>query len=167
LLLDRTGDSLPRVLHWGADLGEVTEARAEDLRLAGLPQKVSNTTDEVVSVSVLPEQSAGWLGTPGVALLHSGVLVHSGHADPTLWIHGVVAEDRSAAVYALVATATGIWSPPGRVRIPGLAPDVVYKTARPPPTTIRTGYRPDCHAGPSQPVVWAPPATPGTEQGRA
>jgi len=31
------------------------------------------------------------------------------------------------AVYALATTATGVWSPPGRVRLPGLDPHAVYR----------------------------------------
>ncbi|WP_030436820.1 alpha-galactosidase [Actinoplanes subtropicus] len=64
LVLDCSGTLLPRVVHWGADLGDVSLA---DLALAGVPQRASNGLDEVVPVSVLPEQSAGWVGTPGLA----------------------------------------------------------------------------------------------------
>jgi alpha-galactosidase len=62
-------------------------------------------------------------------LLHSGTVVRADHPDPALWVHGVVAPDRSRAVYALVATATGVWTPPGRVRLPGLDPDATYHAA--------------------------------------
>ncbi len=64
LVLDATGPGLPRILHWGHDLGELS---LEDLAVAAEPQVVANTMDAAVPVSVLPEQSAGWLGTPGVA----------------------------------------------------------------------------------------------------
>ncbi|HEU4421057.1 MAG TPA: alpha-galactosidase [Pilimelia sp.] len=67
LVLDCTGPRLPRVLHWGADLGELSAADLDALALAGVPQRVTNTLDLDLSVSVLPEQSAGWLGTPGLA----------------------------------------------------------------------------------------------------
>jgi alpha-galactosidase len=66
-------------------------------------------------------------------LLHSGTVVRSDHPDPAVWVHGVVAEDASDAVFALATTATGVWSPPGRVRLPGLAPDAVYRVAPLPP----------------------------------
>jgi alpha-galactosidase len=66
-------------------------------------------------------------------LLHTGTVVRSDHPDPSLWVHGVVAADRSEAVYALAATATGVWSPPGRVRLPGLDPDAAYRVAPLPP----------------------------------
>jgi len=54
-------------------------------------------------------------------------VVRSDHPDRSLWVHGVVATDRSDAVYALATTATGVWSPPGRVRLPGLDPHAVYR----------------------------------------
>jgi alpha-galactosidase len=66
-------------------------------------------------------------------LLHGGTVVRSDHPDPSLWVHGVVAADRAEAVYALVTTASGVWSPPGRVRLPGLDPDSVYRVAPLPP----------------------------------
>jgi alpha-galactosidase len=66
-------------------------------------------------------------------LLHSGTVVRSDHPDPSLWVHGVVAADRSEAVYALATTATGVWSPPGRVRLSGLDPDAAYRVAPLPP----------------------------------
>jgi len=62
-------------------------------------------------------------------LLHGGTVVRADHPDPSLWVHGVVAPDRSEAVYALVAMATGVASPPGRVRLPGLDPDAPYRVA--------------------------------------
>jgi alpha-galactosidase len=67
LVLDCTGRRLPRVVHWGADLGDLSDADLATLARTGLPQVVSNTMDELVPVSLLPEQSAGWLGTPGLS----------------------------------------------------------------------------------------------------
>jgi alpha-galactosidase len=44
-------------------------------------------------------------------------------------VHGVVAADKSRAVYALVQVATSVQSPAGPVRLPGLAPDARYHLA--------------------------------------
>ncbi|WP_410539502.1 alpha-galactosidase [Streptomyces sp. KL2] len=66
LVLDLTGGTLPRVLHWGADLGALGPEELGSLRLAGAPQPIGFSVDGPVEVSVLPEQSAGWLGTPGL-----------------------------------------------------------------------------------------------------
>jgi alpha-galactosidase len=60
-------------------------------------------------------------------LLHAGRVVRSDHPDPALWVHGVVAADSSAAVFAIVAMATGVSAPPGRVRLPGLDPESGYR----------------------------------------
>jgi alpha-galactosidase len=80
-------------------------------------------------------------------LLHSGTVVRSDHPDPSLWVHGVVAGDLSRAVYALVATATAVSSPPGRVRLPGLDPDAAYRVAPLPPGD-------QAHGPASQPLRW-------------
>jgi alpha-galactosidase len=59
-------------------------------------------------------------------LLHTGRVVVSDHPDPALWVHGVVAHDGTEAVYSLAQVATGVASPAGRVRLPGLDPEAVY-----------------------------------------
>lgn len=60
-------------------------------------------------------------------LLHAGTVVRSDHPDPALWVHGVVSRDRHHALYAVVAMDTAVTAPPGRVRLPGLDPDVRYE----------------------------------------
>jgi alpha-galactosidase len=74
-------------------------------------------------------------------LLHGGDVVHGDHADPALWVHGVVAADRGHAVYALVQVATSVHAPAGRVRLPGLDPDAVYRVAPLEPATAVEGGR--------------------------
>jgi alpha-galactosidase len=66
-------------------------------------------------------------------LLHTGRVVVGDHPDPALWVHGVVAHDRSEAVYSLAQVATGVASPAGRVRLPGLDPDGTYDVRPLPP----------------------------------
>ena len=66
LVLDCSGPLLPRVLHWGADLADCSDEELAALAVAATPQQVSNNVDEVVPISVLPEQSVGWIGTPGL-----------------------------------------------------------------------------------------------------
>ncbi|MBZ2197492.1 alpha-galactosidase [Occultella gossypii] len=67
LVLRTIGDRLPEVLHWGADLGDVPGAALADLDLAARPQQVTDQTNDPVQVSLLPELSAGWPGTPGLS----------------------------------------------------------------------------------------------------
>lgn len=66
LLLDTSGPHLPRVLHWGADLGDVGPEEVAQLVLASVVPVVSGAPDAPYALSLLPEQSAGWLATPGV-----------------------------------------------------------------------------------------------------
>lgn len=65
VVLDLAGDRLPRVLHSGADLGDVPAAELAELRTVSVPPLTPDSTDAPVPVSVLPEQSLGWLGTLG------------------------------------------------------------------------------------------------------
>lgn len=67
LVLDLSGSGLPRIVHWGADLGEPAPGRLAELLAADVAQTVSNALDDPVPLSVLPQQSAGWLGTPGLS----------------------------------------------------------------------------------------------------
>jgi alpha-galactosidase len=73
-------------------------------------------------------------------LLHTGALVRSDHPDPALWVQGVVAADRTHAVYQVVAMASGVTAPPGRVRLPGLDPDRLYRLSRPSPGGHPAGW---------------------------
>jgi alpha-galactosidase len=45
-------------------MSQISAPGLAELAVAATPQPVSNTIDEVVPVSVLPEQSVGWIGTP-------------------------------------------------------------------------------------------------------
>ncbi len=67
LVLDIGGPRIPRVLHWGADLGDLT---GDDLRAVvstSIPQVVSSTMDAVTPFSLVPEPAVGWMGTPGLS----------------------------------------------------------------------------------------------------
>ena len=62
VVLDLPPDGLPAVLHWGADLGPDLADLGPSL--AGV--RVNNAPDVPPRVSVLPELSTGWVGTPGL-----------------------------------------------------------------------------------------------------
>jgi alpha-galactosidase len=66
LVLDCTGSRLPRVLHWGADLGDLPAAATAALALAVEQRPGAGRSRLAVVLSVLPEQAAGWPGTPGL-----------------------------------------------------------------------------------------------------
>lgn len=75
LVVDLRGAGLPRVVHWGRDLGDLDPAALQAIALVAVPPVTSNTLDEVGELSVLPEHSRGWFGTPGLA----------GHRDGADW----------------------------------------------------------------------------------
>ncbi len=67
VLLDVTAGRLPAVVHWGADLGEVSLADALALIEAGVHPVTPNLVDEPVRVALLPEGWTGWAGRPGLS----------------------------------------------------------------------------------------------------
>ena len=67
VVIDARGPRLPRLVHWGHDLGDASPARLEDLVTASVPPVVSNGPDEAITLGVLPEHSLGWPGAPGLA----------------------------------------------------------------------------------------------------
>ncbi|TFB99547.1 alpha-galactosidase [Cryobacterium adonitolivorans] len=67
VVIDARGSGVPRIVHWGAPLERATTAGLEQLVSASQPQIVSNSIDNPVPLGVLPEQAAGWAGTPGIA----------------------------------------------------------------------------------------------------
>lgn len=66
LILDARGPRLPRIVHWGADLGDLTGELLENLAVGAVPGLVTNVPDEPVVPSVLAEHAAGWMGLPGL-----------------------------------------------------------------------------------------------------
>ena len=70
VLLDLSGEpgsGLPQVLHWGSDPGALEPAELSELA-AGLRQGVGHNSLDVPSrFSLLPAQSEGWSGRPGLA----------------------------------------------------------------------------------------------------
>jgi alpha-galactosidase len=67
VVLDVTDGRLPAVVHWGADLGEVSLADARALALGGVHSIVPNQVDEPVRLALVPELWTGWLGRPGLS----------------------------------------------------------------------------------------------------
>ncbi|MDH6460264.1 alpha-galactosidase [Micromonospora sp. A200] len=67
LVLDARGPGLPRVVHWGADLGPLPADDLPALVDATVPPVVPSSFDAPTVLSLLPEASAGWSGRPGLA----------------------------------------------------------------------------------------------------
>src|SRR6478736_1996726 len=63
LVIDTAG-RVPRVLHWGADLGTLDEAAAAGLRETAGPAVLNNSPDIPRAFSLWPTEFEGWAGTP-------------------------------------------------------------------------------------------------------
>jgi alpha-galactosidase len=57
---------LPRVLYWGADLGELSPGDIEAIRVSSYSSSTHNSTDEPRTLTVLPTEADAWSGTPGI-----------------------------------------------------------------------------------------------------
>jgi len=67
LLLDVTNGQLPAVLHWGADVGDLTPDDVDAFRLNSIHPVAANIVDDPVRLSLLPEHWTGWVGRPGLS----------------------------------------------------------------------------------------------------
>ena len=71
LLVDIEGPRLPRVLHWGADLGPLDQpddnpAALDDVAAALLMPVGGSALDEPWTPTLLPTEDDGWAGRPGI-----------------------------------------------------------------------------------------------------
>ena len=58
---------LPALAYWGPDLGDIGDQEVRSLAAAQQPQRVSGGIDVPARLTLLPLESAGWQGTPGLA----------------------------------------------------------------------------------------------------
>jgi hypothetical protein len=65
--VETRGPHLPRVLHWGADLGPLTSAELATLLATADTATTVADADEPRRLSVLPTEAEGWSGTPALA----------------------------------------------------------------------------------------------------
>lgn len=72
LVVDIAAGGLPSVVHWGADLGSLTDDEVHALTVAGVSPVAANLVDEPVRVSLLPEHWTGWVGRPGLSGSRNG-----------------------------------------------------------------------------------------------
>lgn len=78
------------------------------------------------------ERLARWIAvhTEHRDLLATGRVVRSDHGGDALWTYGVLSDDRSRALFAVVAMTTAPQAVPGRVTLPGLDPSATYEVSR-------------------------------------
>ena len=65
-LIAEIADPRPRILHWGADLGELSDADINALITSADPAATHNSTDEPRDLTILPTEADAWSGTPAV-----------------------------------------------------------------------------------------------------
>ena len=63
-ILDTRGAAAPAVLHWGRDLGPLTDTDLTELADAAVPAVAPSSVDAPLRVSVLPTLADGWTGRP-------------------------------------------------------------------------------------------------------
>ncbi|WP_421740451.1 alpha-galactosidase [Cellulomonas sp.] len=120
VVVDLTGGTLPRVLHWGSDLGDLDAAGLDAARSAWRPVPHGFPVDGEVEIAVLPQESAGFLGTPGLVGSRAGqdfstqLAVRAHEVTTTddgtqrLTVHAVDDAARLAITLVLELTAQGL-----------------------------------------------------------
>ncbi|GAA4347846.1 alpha-galactosidase [Angustibacter luteus] len=91
VLLDVGGPALPRVLHWGADVGDLGasgQAGTSDVLAAVTAAVPRSALDAPMAFTLLPVESDGWSGAPGLAGHRNG-----GAAHPVLRLSSAVQVD--------------------------------------------------------------------------
>ena len=67
LVVDARGPRLPRLVHWGADLGDMPDALLSNLAAADVQGVVSNVPDEPVIPGIVTEHATVVIGARGLA----------------------------------------------------------------------------------------------------
>ena len=136
VVLDARHAALPAIVFWGADLGELAEAELAALGTAALPQRVSGGLDQPAPLTLVPQESSGWLGTPGLSghrggrhfstkLVVDDVEVHE--ASGTAVITATDAAAALAATITVQVTAAGLLRQ--RISLENRSPDPYSLTA--------------------------------------
>lgn len=92
VLVDLRHGRLPSILHWGADLGELTSVDAAAVARTNVFPSAANIVDDSVRLAVLPEHWTGWLGRPGLTGSRSGRDWSPKFTTTTLRIDGAVVD---------------------------------------------------------------------------
>lgn len=95
VIVDARGAGLPRVLHWGAPVGRITDADAEALAHALSRQTSPGSLDAAWQLSLSPQEGDGWSGRPGMQLRRDGVVHHARWS-----VDGIDADDAELTVRA-------------------------------------------------------------------
>ncbi|TFC58992.1 alpha-galactosidase [Cryobacterium sp. TMB1-7] len=117
VLVDTSGPALPVIVHWGADLGSPDAADLDAIVLATLPQRVSGGLDVPARLGLLPQETTGWQGTPGLTGSRAGRFFSPAllttaieHTGDTLTVHATDDINRLALRIDLAVDAAGVLS---------------------------------------------------------
>lgn len=102
LVLHLPAHGLPAVVHWGADLGPLDDAAADALLRATSRQTPPGTLDAAWRLPLLPQESDGWSGRPGLLVTRAGVPVYP------RWESSVDRPDGATAVVTAADAANGL-----------------------------------------------------------
>ncbi|SMG34502.1 alpha-galactosidase [Agreia pratensis] len=72
VVIDLAAPGFPAIIHWGEDLGELSESQLSDISIAARPQRVSGGLDNPSRLTLVPLESAGWQNEPGLVGSRSG-----------------------------------------------------------------------------------------------
>jgi len=72
VLLDARGTAVPAIVHWGRDLGPLSEEEAAALADASVPAVPPSALDRPLRVSLAPGRADGWSGRPAVGAHRPG-----------------------------------------------------------------------------------------------
>lgn len=72
VVLDVRGTRVPRILHWGADLGPLDDADLAAFADARVPAVAPSSIDRPFDLSVFPRVTEGWTGRPPIVVRGSG-----------------------------------------------------------------------------------------------
>lgn len=111
LVVETPAAGLPAVLHWGADLGDLDDALLDGLALATTRQTPPGTLDAAWRLSLLPQDSEGWAGRPGILLDRGGRPVFprwTSRVAPATSRDSLVVEADDAAAGLRLTTRLGI-----------------------------------------------------------
>ncbi|MBM7503292.1 alpha-galactosidase [Agromyces aurantiacus] len=115
VVLDARHAALPVIVAWGPDLGDLGPDDLAALGLGARPQRVSGGLDQPARLTVIPQESGGWLGTPGLAGHRAGrdfstkLVTESIEVDgPSAVITATDAAARLAATIELHVTDAGL-----------------------------------------------------------
>ncbi|KJQ53932.1 alpha-galactosidase [Microbacterium sp. SA39] len=89
--------SMPQVLFWGADLGDLADLDPAEITAALSRQDAAGTLDAAWQVSLLPLEGEGWGGRPGLSASVGGIPVHP------RWAHVACATDPDGRRFSVVA----------------------------------------------------------------